>query len=100
VKEFDAFEYIERDENGDVDESFLVFRKKLNITKNLKIEKFIRFDTEGWIIYKGKYRNNTDWEDVNIEVEIDDYKITANIVFLETGEIRQAQLRFDIYART
>lgn len=85
----------------------LVFKKRLNITKKLKLEKFHKF-SDGYIIYNGKFKGpysgrlpdgswekGEKWHEVRVEVEIDDYKITANIVFMETGEIKQSQLRFD-----
>lgn len=84
-----------------------IFKGRLNITKNLKITKFHSFDG-GYLVYDGKYKdkqpvkkadgsweNERGWHDIRVEIEFMDYKIVANIIFMETGEIRQWQWRFD-----
>lgn len=91
---YDSLDAIEKLKNiFDSKKSFFdivkkIFYKKLNISKNLKLEDLKTIQSD-FIVYTGKYKNNT-WEEVHVELEIrDNGRLVSNIVFLETGEIRQ-----------
>ena len=94
-----------RDKKGFFDLLRVVFRKKINIRFSLKLLDFEKYDN-GYITWNAKFLvdkghwddesewvNIPFWEDVRIEVEIGEYKVVANIIFKDTGEIRQSQWR-------
>lgn len=85
----------------------IIFKGRLNIAKKLKITKLYSLK-EGWISYEGIFLEKHSWRDyrtkklitkeeqeVRVEIQIEDYRIICNIVFIDSGEIRQSQWRPD-----